>query len=575
LLQLLEWQGISPLRLGTHVEFLYDVRTLIRSIQTLRFRVLVGSFLLLLALFGIYSYLTVRFHSDQMMDQVIESANRVSDVIKKSMHYSMMLNRKEDTYQIIATIGEEPGVEGIRIYNKSGEIIFSTDKSEERSVVNLRAEACYACHDQAKPLESLSTANRTRIYEGARGTRVLGLINPIRNEAGCSDGGCHAHPPDKTILGVLDVRMSLESVDHAIAHSRATMLTYAFGAIAVITLVSMMFLWMTVLKPVEHLTEGTRQLSAGNLQYRIPESDSHDELGQLARAFNAMASSLHTAQDENERWAQTLEQRVEQKTNELKAIHAQILHIEKMASLGKLSATVAHELNNPLEAIVTYAKLIARRFERSDTLSDTMKTSLEDVRLVAREADRCGTIVKNLLLFSRKQVGEFTIVPVRQIVEQATRLVQHHLQISNVTLRTEFPPETDASILCDESQIRQALLALFVNAVEAMPDGGTLTVGITVDTSTEEVRVSITDTGIGIPEDDLPHVFEPFFTTKKEGKGVGLGLSVVYGIVERHSAHIAIRSECGRGTTIVLAFPPAHRAGAAQRTSLPSTADKS
>ena len=165
-----------------------------KFIHSLWFRVLSGSLILLLVLFGLYAYFAIRFHTEQMMSHVLQSANRMSDLIKNSTHYSMLLNRKEDVYQIITMIGKEIGVEGIRIYNKRGEIMFSTNKSEEKTVVDMRAEACFACHEQKKPLQSLPMNNMMRIYHSSSGYRILGLINPIRNETVCANGACHAHP---------------------------------------------------------------------------------------------------------------------------------------------------------------------------------------------------------------------------------------------------------------------------------------------------------------------------------------------------------------------------------------------
>lgn len=525
-----------------------------RFYHTLAFRVLVGSSLLLLALFGLYSYLAVRFHTSQMMAQVFESANRVSDVIRNSTRYSMLLNRREDVFQIITTIGKEQGVDGIRIYNKRGEIMFSTNKTEEQTIVNMHAEACYACHDSARPLQSLPINNRTRIYKTADGYRILGLINPIRNEAVCSNAECHAHPADRTVLGVLDVRMSLDRVDANITSARRRLVLYALLMSAAVALASGLFLLMTVHRPVQRLIEGTRQISSGHLDYKI-RTTSGGEIGELARLFNEMTESLQEAEKQNRQWSETLEKRVHEKTEELKRIHEQIIQIEKMASLGKLAATVAHELNNPLEGILTYAKLIAKRLRKSGDRSDVSLQTMEDVELVTREVERCGNIVKNLLLFSKKQVGEFGVVPIRQIIEKVTRLMQHHLKISNVALQMELEA-SDATLMCDENQVEQALVALIVNAVEAMPGGGRLTLAANSDPG-GEVRISLADTGAGIAPDDLPHVFEPFFTTKKEGKRVGLGLSIVYGIVERHGGAVAVQSEVGKGTVFTLTFPPA------------------
>jgi two-component system NtrC family sensor kinase len=525
-----------------------------RVVHTLTFRVLVGSCLLLFALITLYSYLAVRFHSAQMMSQVTDSANRASDIIKQSTRYSMLLNRRDDVFQIIKTISSEPGVDGIRIYNKQGEIMFSTDKSEEGKVVDMHAEACYACHKRAEPLRSLPIDNRSRIYRGPEGHRSIGLINPIRNEAACSNADCHAHPADRTVLGVLDVRMSLATVDANIARARTRFVSYALVVTLIVTLASGLFLFVMVHRPVRKLMEGTRQISSGNLDFHLGESG-EDDISALAGMFNDMTRSLKRAEMENQKWSETLEKRVEEKSLELKQVHERMLQIEKMASLGKLSATVAHELNNPLEGILNYSKLIAKRMRRDQNPGDAARSNLEEIELIIREVQRCGNIVKNLLLFSKKQVVDFGLVPFQAIVERAVLLMQHHMEISNVTFHAEFRT-SDTTLVCDDNHIQQALIALIVNAVEAMPGGGSL--HLTVDRDVAgNLNARLADTGAGIAAEDIPRVFEPFFTTKKEGQGVGLGLSVVYGIVERHGGTISVASDAGRGTTFTLTFPSA------------------
>ncbi len=524
-----------------------------RYFHTLTFRVLVGSFLLLVLVFSLYTSFAVQFHTDQIEAQITDSANRVSDIIKNSTRYSMMQGRNQDAYKIMETIGQEPGVEGIRIYNKLGRIIFSTIKYEEGGVVDMKEEACTVCHDGAKPLSSVPTPMRSRKFLGTQGYRLVGLINPIRNEEACSNSACHAHPPDQTVLGVLDVRMSLEKVDASIAVARRKLIFWAIIGTAVLTLISGIFLFVTVHLPVRRLREGTNQISSGNLDHRIVLS-SKDEIGELARAFNEMAQSLGKAEHENRVWSQTLEKRVEQKTAELKQIHEQIIQIEKMASLGKLSATVAHELNNPLEGILNYSKLISKRLKKAES-TPAIQSALDDMELVIDEVQRCGNIVKNLLLFSKRQVGEFGLVPIAEVVNKAVRLMQHHFKISNVNFQVEIT-DPEATLMCDENQIQQALVALFVNAVEAMPNGGDLKLAVSCEAS-GGIRMDMSDTGTGIVTEDIPHLFEPFFTTKKQGKGVGLGLSVVYGILERHDGKISVQSEPGKGTVFTLTFPPA------------------
>jgi two-component system NtrC family sensor kinase len=488
----------------------------------------------------------------------MESAQNLSEVIKSSTHYSMLKNQKEDVYQIINTIGKLQGVEGIRIYNKRGEITFSTESREQGTVVDLQAEACFGCHDQARPLDVVPIGSRMRIYATADGKRVLGLINPIRNESQCAEAGCHSHPDQRKVLGVLDVRMSLESIDADIAGAQNRFVLVAIVVIFLSAIFAVLFLSQTVIRPVRKLISGTQEISSGNLDHTIL-IHSKDEIGRLAESFNDMTKSLRESESQNKQWSQTLENRVREKTVELQKIHDQIVQIEKMASLGKLSATVAHELNNPLEGILTYAKLIARRLGKIEQVTPQLKETLEDVELISRETERCGNIVKSLLLFSKKQVVEFGLVSVQQIVEKAERLMKHHFDISNVHFSTSYPSK-DVVLLCDENQIQQALVALFVNAVEAMPDGGSLKVAVSGDDSAETVSIEIKDTGIGIPDEDLSRVFEPFYSTKRNGQGVGLGLSVVYGIIERHGGKISVDSQRGNGTMFRLEFPktPVH-----------------
>jgi two-component system NtrC family sensor kinase len=176
-----------------------------------------------------------------------------------------------------------------------------------------------------------------------------------------------------------------------------------------------------------------------------------------------------------------------------------------------------------------------------------------ELQMIADESSRCGTIVKNLLLFSRRKVGAFKEHSIRALIEQSLRLIDHHLKMHNIELKTEFE-EPLFNVWCDAEQIQQALLAMEINAVEAMPEHGSLRIEA-VNKAPSGVGITIADTGLGIRDEDLPHIFEPFFTTKKEGKGTGLGLAVVYGIIERHGGKITVDSVVNRGTTFTITLP--------------------
>jgi two-component system NtrC family sensor kinase len=228
--------------------------------------------------------------------------------------------------------------------------------------------------------------------------------------------------------------------------------------------------------------------------------------------------------------------------------------MEKMVSLGKMAATVAHELNNPLSGILTYSKLISRKLTEGGTESAEVEELDRYLDLIQRESQRCGKIVRNLMMFSRQSKPELGSHHLNHVLERALMVVRHHLEISDIQLEHR-PLEGDDLATCDANQLEQAFIALLVNAVEAMPEGGTLSVSLAEQV--ENLEVVIGDTGPGIPEELLPRIFEPFFSTKTSdgGAGVGLGLAVVYGIVERHGGTITVDSDPGGGTRFVMIIP--------------------
>jgi two-component system NtrC family sensor kinase len=305
--------------------------------------------------------------------------------------------------------------------------------------------------------------------------------------------------------------------------------------------------------PVKRLVIGTQEIVKGNLDYRI-EVQTSNEIGSLGMSFNQMTQELKRARTELTAWTQTLEQRVAEKTEELRRAQKHMVQIEKMVSLGTLAATVAHELNNPLEGILTYAKLLRKKIERGIPSSESIQEMIGELTLIADETARCGNIVKNLLLFSREKVGEFKDSDLRLIIERSFKLIDHHLKMNNITSAVEMGAK-QVVLYCDPHQLEEALLALEINAVEAMPGGGSFYIRVGEIEYLNAIQITVRDTGSGITEEDIPHIFEPFYTTKKEGKGTGLGLSVVYGIIERHSGSISVESKQGMGTTFTITLP--------------------
>ena len=511
---------------------------------------LLGTMVVIFALLG---YLNVRLHRQHLEENTLLVAERISDVIKHGTTECMLRNDREGLYHSIQTMAAEPGIEKIRIFDQEGRITYTTNASEQSRVVDKTAEACYACHAQSQPLARLKRPDRFRIYRSAAGNRVLGIITPIENQASCSNASCHAHPAEQQILGVLDTNISLAKADVQLAQSSRRMIVYTGCALLLIAVLSWYFVWEVVGQPVKALTRGTEHLAAGDLGYQI-DVQSEDEIGELAQSFNGMSRQLQSEHTENVAWTKTLEQRVEQKTRELKRAHEHALHTEKMASIGKMAAVLAHEINNPLSGILTYAKLLRKWIGQDDAPQSRRRDIFESLDLIASESRRCGDLVKNLLTFSRTTPMNLQATNLNLVIERSLRLIQHQLDLAGIQVQ----PDVDAElppVLCDGAQIEQVLLALMMNALDAMPQGGNLWITSKLEREDGVVRITVRDDGTGISPEILPRIFEPFLTTKETGRGVGLGLAISRSILERHNGNIEVQSEVGRGTTFTVTLP--------------------
>jgi two-component system NtrC family sensor kinase len=225
-----------------------------------------------------------------------------------------------------------------------------------------------------------------------------------------------------------------------------------------------------------------------------------------------------------------------------------------MASIGKMAAVLAHEINNPLSGILTYAKLLRKWVDRDDGGESRKKEICDSLELIASESRRCGDLVKNLLTFSRTTPMNLQATSLNHVIDQSLRLIQHQLDLAGVQVQPSLDPDLPV-VLCDGAQIEQVLLALMVNAMDAMPQGGNLWVTTQANRDGNAVRVIVRDDGMGIPPDILPRMFEPFLTTKETGRGVGLGLAISRSILERHDGTIEVQSELGHGTTFTITLP--------------------
>lgn len=301
-----------------------------------------------------------------------------------------------------------------------------------------------------------------------------------------------------------------------------------------------------ILRPIDEMALAARRIAKGDFSQHV-STGRGGEVAVLAESFNTMAESLRVMRDDIAAWGRTLEEKVRERSQEVLDIQARMARAERLASVGMLSAGVAHEINNPLGGILALTSLSLEEIPADDP-------NRENLEEVVRQAERCKAIVKGLLAFSRQSVSSPEPVDLGHAATDALGLVRSQAAFFNIELRMELDGDLPP-VMADRSELQQVLLNIIVNAAQAMEEQGRMTIATrAVDGS---VEVSVADTGKGIPPEQVDHVFDPFFTTKDEGQGTGLGLSIAYGIVSKHGGTISVESEVGVGSTFTVRFPQA------------------
>jgi two-component system NtrC family sensor kinase len=475
-----------------------------------------------ITIIAIFSYFIIESQKKALIQQIEHHANQLSETVKSGTRYDMLLNQRDRVHRIIDSMGKQDGIDKIRIFNKEGEIIYSSANEDIGELVDKQAESCYACHAVDQPLEKISITERTRIFE-LQDSKTLGIINPIYNEPSCWQASCHAHDADQKVLGVLDVTMSLDEVEEQISSNEMKMVTFAVSAIITISFIIWFFVQHLVGKPVNQLVKATNVVASGDLNYKIA-NHKKDELGQLAKSFNEMTQKLADAQ-------------------------RQLIQSDKLASLGRLAAGVAHEINNPLTGVLTYSSFLLKRANGD---SETKN----DLEVIVRETKRCREIVKGLLDFARQAPVQKTAVSIAAVIDQVLSIIDNQLRLKKAHVRKDIAGDLP-HIPADANQMQQVFMNLLVNAADAVEseDSEILISANRCDIDGKEyVQIKVRDNGCGISRENLTKIFEPFYSTKGQ-RGTGLGLAVVWGIIEKHGGKITVDSETGNGTTFTVQLP--------------------
>jgi len=412
-------------------------------LKKIGFKLILAVGITTISIISVYSYFNIVSQSDALLAEVERHAIQQSETIKSSARYGMLLNQREHIHENINSIGSQPCIKEVRIFNKEGEIIYSSNTDDIGKFVDKKAESCYACHIADQPLERLSTKERTRIFKlSGDSSRVLGVINPIYTEQSCWDANCHAHSKEQKVLGVLDITVCLVDVDRQLEKSKIKVVIFAVFSILAISSIIGLFVKKWVDRPVTDLVNATKHVASGNFNYKI-ENIRKDELGELEKSFNVM-------------------------TNKLAEARKQLFQSDKMASMGRLAAGVAHEINNPLTGILTYSSFLLKRAINDSELQ-------KDLKVIVRETKRSRDIVKSLLDFARQSVPKKNQSDINQIIERSLTVVENQLNINKIKVLKNFAANLP-EIIVDINQLQQVFVNLIVNAADAIgEDGGTLT----------------------------------------------------------------------------------------------------
>jgi len=309
------------------------------------------------------------------------------------------------------------------------------------------------------------------------------------------------------------------------------------------------YIIQNITRPLGDMVSATRNIIAGRFDQEV-RSNSPGEIALLAESFNAMLKSLRQMKGDLEEWGRTLEEKVKQRTEELVAMQARVAQSERLASLGMLAAGVAHEVNNPLGGILALTGLTVEEMPKDDP-------NRENLEEVIRQTVRCRDIVKGLLEFSRQSKGATESVDLNKVLRDTLSLIGKQALFFNVNVTCQMEPDLPA-VVADRSQLQQVFLNILMNAVQAMRERGTIRVVTRDNAGKGFVEVAISDTGEGIPPEQIDRIFDPFFTTKDSGQGTGLGLSIAYGIVTTHGGTISVDSQVGKGSTFTIRMPAVH-----------------
>lgn len=474
----------------------------------------------------------------------------------------MLENDRKSLQNTLDVINTMSGIDDVNMYDNNNNLVYTSISNDS---LNHSDPDCKSCHtnfasmfeEKEKSYRIIDVETECSMNENPDNSRHLLIKSPILNSPTCSSSSCHAHPKEEVVLGSLLIKLPMKDLDTALATSTKDYIILAAIMSSLLFVFLILFTYKQIENPLNAIIRASKAVTKGDISTRLEvDTQQLSDIRTVSMAFNNMLDNLQAANNELQNWSKQLEYKVQKKTEELGQVQNELINIERMASLGKLSLSVAHEINNPLSGILVYAKLIQKQLGKILVDEDKKDSMLKNLKLIESETKRCGDIVKGLLDFSRKDQNNFEVKHMHEILHETYDLMAHSMKVAGINFISDFGAKNDL-IRCSPNQIKQACIAILVNASEAISDNGEI-VFRTCNPNDDNIRIEVIDNGIGIPDADIPYVFEPFFSTKQKTSGIGLGLAIVHGIVQNHNGKIDINSERGKGTSIMITLPVAN-----------------
>ena len=534
-------------------------------IERLRFRSSIyGQVVYTITLLSVFLFVSFgiifRSVNEGYLNTVIrQSGNNIGSIVEGALYHSMLTNDRGALQNTLDVINTLPGIEDVNMYDKNDELVYSPGYPDELGHNNPNCKECHSDIRTMFPVNEktfriINLNSECEMSQKDYDFRLLLIRSPILNEKSCYTSSCHAHSEDEVVLGSFVIRIPLEDLDSAI--QRSSLNFYLLAALTTFLLVTSLILFTrkNIKNPLNAIIRASEAVSGGDKSTRLNIKSNHlKDIRMVSAAFNEMLDNLQAATNELQNWSHQLEYKVQKKSEEISEMQNELIHVERIASLGKLSSSVAHEINNPLSGVLTYTKLVNKQLRKMRIEDSDMSSVFRYLKVIEDETKRCGDIVKGLLDFSRKDQQDYKPNHLHRILKEAYILMDHQMKMTNISFLTDYAAKSDL-IHCSDNQIKQACIAILLNASEAVFENGEILMK-TSNPDDSIIKLEISDNGVGINPEDLPHIFEPFFSAKQKVSGTGLGLAIVHGIVQSHNGKVEVDSVPGKGTTVSIFLP--------------------